>query len=125
MGSLVVRASDSGWKAWVSMPDATKYLRVHTDYVLVKSVGSKTCGAESQVQGTGEYFLPLQFHAEIVVGGDRVVSPSIASSGNFPAELNRIVTCMVLKANDGRRTSSPLATMNFVGLDLITSERWH
>ncbi|GFU32365.1 hypothetical protein TNCV_2091581 [Trichonephila clavipes] len=79
------------------MPPNT--LRVH-GLRARKSVGSKTCGAESQVQGTGEYFLPLQFHAEIVGGGDRVVSPSIASSGNFPAELNRIVTCMVLKAND-------------------------
>ncbi|GFX61737.1 hypothetical protein TNCV_2591801 [Trichonephila clavipes] len=35
-----------------------------------------------------------------------VVSPSIVPSGNF-AELNRTVTCMVLKAND-KRTSSPL-----------------
>ncbi|GFX49282.1 retrotransposable element Tf2 protein type 3 [Trichonephila clavipes] len=34
-----------------------------------------------------------------------VVSPSIVPSGNF-AELNRTVTCMVLKAND-RRTSCP------------------
>ncbi|GFS96701.1 hypothetical protein TNCV_4754101 [Trichonephila clavipes] len=36
----------------------------------------------------------------------QVVSPSIVPSGNF-AELNRTVTCMVLKAND-RRTSSPM-----------------
>ncbi|GFV52364.1 hypothetical protein TNCV_855341 [Trichonephila clavipes] len=35
-----------------------------------------------------------------------LVSPSIVPSGNF-AELNRTVTCMVLKAND-RRTSSPI-----------------
>ncbi|GFV73654.1 transposable element Tcb1 transposase [Trichonephila clavipes] len=35
-----------------------------------------------------------------------VVSPPIVSSGNF-TELNRTVTCMVLKTND-RRTSSPL-----------------
>ncbi|GFY18615.1 hypothetical protein TNCV_2398401 [Trichonephila clavipes] len=34
-----------------------------------------------------------------------VVSPSIVPSGNF-AELNRTVTCMVLKVND-RRTSCP------------------
>ncbi|GFX98446.1 hypothetical protein TNCV_4002151 [Trichonephila clavipes] len=34
-----------------------------------------------------------------------VVLPSIVPSGNF-AELNRTVTCMVLKAND-RRTSCP------------------
>ncbi|GFV31747.1 hypothetical protein TNCV_2442181 [Trichonephila clavipes] len=33
------------------------------------------------------------------------MSPSIVPSGNF-AELNRTVTCMVLKAND-RRTSCP------------------
>ncbi|GFX91056.1 uncharacterized protein TNCV_5106861 [Trichonephila clavipes] len=38
--------------------------------------------------------------------GNRWLSPSIVPSGNF-AELNRTVTCMVLKAND-RRTSSPM-----------------
>ncbi|GFW47964.1 hypothetical protein TNCV_2401511 [Trichonephila clavipes] len=36
----------------------------------------------------------------------QVVSPSIVPSGNF-TEINRTVTCMVLKAND-RRTSSLL-----------------
>ncbi|GFY34499.1 hypothetical protein TNCV_2821851 [Trichonephila clavipes] len=44
-------------------------------------------------------------HAEIVEVEIDVVSPSIVPSGNF-AELNRTVTCMVLKAND-RRTSCP------------------
>ncbi|GFU31679.1 RNase H domain-containing protein [Trichonephila clavipes] len=44
-------------------------------------------------------------HAEIVEVEIEVVSPSIVPSGNF-AELNRTVTCMVLKAND-RRTSCP------------------
>ncbi|GFS58028.1 putative transposase [Trichonephila clavipes] len=35
-------------------------------------------------------------------------------------EPNRIVTCMVLKAEEnGRRKSSPLPTMNFVALDLM------
>ncbi|GFX48850.1 putative LOC100569746 [Trichonephila clavipes] len=43
--------------------------------------------------------------AEIVEVKIEVVSPSIVPSGNF-AELNRTVTCMVLKAND-RRTSCP------------------
>ncbi|GFX57637.1 hypothetical protein TNCV_2676231 [Trichonephila clavipes] len=42
-------------------------------------------------------------HAEIVE--IEIVSPSIVPSGNF-TELNRTVTCMVLKAND-RRTSCP------------------
>ncbi|GFX53362.1 transposable element Tcb2 transposase [Trichonephila clavipes] len=44
-------------------------------------------------------------HAEIVEVEIEVVSPSVVPSGNF-AELNRTVTCMVLKAND-RRTSCP------------------
>ncbi|GFS60011.1 uncharacterized protein TNCV_3455801 [Trichonephila clavipes] len=44
-------------------------------------------------------------YAEIVEVEIEVVSPSIVPSGNF-AELNRTVTCMVLKAND-RRTSCP------------------
>ncbi|GFT84435.1 transposable element Tcb2 transposase [Trichonephila clavipes] len=44
-------------------------------------------------------------HAEIVESEIEVVSPYIVPSGNF-AELNRTVTCMVLKAND-RRTSCP------------------
>ncbi|GFU45349.1 ATP-dependent DNA helicase [Trichonephila clavipes] len=59
-------------------------------------------------------------HAEIVEVEIEVVSPSIAPSGNF-AELNRTVTCMVLKAND-RRTSCPCHD-EFRGLDLTTSDR--
>ncbi|GFX24035.1 hypothetical protein TNCV_2435291 [Trichonephila clavipes] len=47
----------------------------------------------------------ITLHAEIVDVEIEVVSPSIVPSGNF-AELNRTVTCMVLKAND-RRTSCP------------------
>ncbi|GFX37062.1 uncharacterized protein TNCV_1712551 [Trichonephila clavipes] len=46
------------------MPSIT--LRVHTEYVLVKSVGPKVLWAESRVQGTGEYFPPIQFHDNIV-----------------------------------------------------------
>ncbi|GFX18436.1 hypothetical protein TNCV_4307361 [Trichonephila clavipes] len=51
------------------------------------------------------YLLWSDFHAEIVEVEIEVVSPSIVPSGNF-VELNRTVTCMVLKAND-RRTSCP------------------
>ncbi|GFV86940.1 syntaxin-1A [Trichonephila clavipes] len=54
-------------------------------------------------RGSGESLQNL--HAEIVEVEIEVVSPSIVPSGNF-AELNRTVTCMVLKAND-RRTSCP------------------
>ncbi|GFW86676.1 uncharacterized protein TNCV_4334601 [Trichonephila clavipes] len=48
------------------MPNATKTPPVHTKYVLVKSVGPNFLWAESRVQGTGEYFPPLQSHFEIV-----------------------------------------------------------
>ncbi|GFV19694.1 uncharacterized protein TNCV_479201 [Trichonephila clavipes] len=53
-------------KAWVRCPMPPNTLRVHTEYVLVKSVGPKVLWAESPVQGTGEYFPPLQFHGKIV-----------------------------------------------------------
>ncbi|GFV36277.1 uncharacterized protein TNCV_2233241 [Trichonephila clavipes] len=94
-GSLIVRTSDSRPDArWVrcSMPPNT--LRVRTEYVLVKSVGPKVFWAESRVQGTGEYFPPLQSHGKIVeVEIDGIY---IVCSGNF-VELIRTVTCMVLK----------------------------
>ncbi|GFX12324.1 uncharacterized protein TNCV_63701 [Trichonephila clavipes] len=58
------------------MPPNT--LRVHTEYVLVKSVGPKVLWADLRVQGTGEYFPPLQFHAKIVeveIGGVAIDHP--------------------------------------------------
>ncbi|GFW24861.1 uncharacterized protein TNCV_1961261 [Trichonephila clavipes] len=58
------------------MPPNT--LRVHTEYVLVKSVGPKVLWAESRVQGTGEYFPPLQSHVKIVeveIGGAAIYRP--------------------------------------------------
>ncbi|GFT63084.1 hypothetical protein TNCV_705161 [Trichonephila clavipes] len=70
VGSLVVRASGSRPKGLGSMPDATKYPPS------THELPCRNCG-----------------------GGDReVVSPSIVPSVNF-TELNRTVTCMVLKAN--------------------------
>ncbi|GFU20063.1 hypothetical protein TNCV_1192051 [Trichonephila clavipes] len=75
VGSLVVRASDSRLEGLGSMPDATKYLRAYTEYVLVKSLGPKTCELS---QGTGEYFPLLLFHAEIVeveIGGVTIYRP--------------------------------------------------
>ncbi|GFY06664.1 uncharacterized protein TNCV_3525201 [Trichonephila clavipes] len=50
-------------------------LRVHTENLLVKSVGPKVLWAVSRVQGTGEYFPPIQFHGKIVeveIGGDAI-----------------------------------------------------
>ncbi|GFV54966.1 hypothetical protein TNCV_1663331 [Trichonephila clavipes] len=58
------------------MPPNT--LRVHMEYVLVKSVGPKSCGLIHERRGTGEYFPPLQFNAEIVeveIGGVAIYRP--------------------------------------------------
>ncbi|GFX63991.1 hypothetical protein TNCV_41671 [Trichonephila clavipes] len=84
------------------MPPNT--LRVHTEYVLVKSVGPKSCGLSHECRELENISLPFSSMQKLCRRW--VVSPSIVPSGNF-AELNRTVTCMVLKAND-RRTSSPL-----------------
>ncbi|GFT38472.1 uncharacterized protein TNCV_1247711 [Trichonephila clavipes] len=64
--------------AWVRCPMPPNTLRVHTEYVLVKSVGLKVSRDESRVQGTGEYFPPLQFHAvvvEVEIGGVTIYRP--------------------------------------------------
>ncbi|GFU85232.1 uncharacterized protein TNCV_2385391 [Trichonephila clavipes] len=61
-----------GRKAWVRCPMPPNTLRIHTEYVFVKSVGPKVLWAESRMQGTGEYFHPLQSHGKIVeveIGG--------------------------------------------------------
>ncbi|GFV21995.1 uncharacterized protein TNCV_4526811 [Trichonephila clavipes] len=60
---LVVRASDSRPEGLGSMPVPPNTLRVHTEYVFVKSVGPKVLWAESRVQSTEEYFPTIQFHA--------------------------------------------------------------
>ncbi|GFS48226.1 hypothetical protein TNCV_2296221 [Trichonephila clavipes] len=55
----------------VSLYEVKIKLRVHTECVLVKSVGLKVLWAESRVQGTGENFPPLQFPCLNCGGGDR------------------------------------------------------
>ncbi|GFV32389.1 hypothetical protein TNCV_1676751 [Trichonephila clavipes] len=60
VSSLVVRAPDSGPEGLGSMPVPPNTLRVHTEYVLVKSVGPKVLWAESRVQGELEK-ISLQF----------------------------------------------------------------
>ncbi|GFY23018.1 uncharacterized protein TNCV_2182791 [Trichonephila clavipes] len=63
-------------KPWVRCSMPTNTLRVHTENVLVKSVDPKVSWAESRVQGTGEYFPPLQFEDKIVgVGGVAIYRP--------------------------------------------------
>ncbi|GFX24128.1 uncharacterized protein TNCV_2436211 [Trichonephila clavipes] len=76
VGNLVVRALDSRQKGLGSMPQNT--LRVHTECVLVKSVGPKVLWTESRVQRTGEYFPPLQPHGkigEVEIGGVTIYRP--------------------------------------------------
>ncbi|GFV49710.1 hypothetical protein TNCV_1130871 [Trichonephila clavipes] len=76
-------------RALVRCPMPPNTLRVHTEYVLVKSVGPKVLWAKSRVQGTGEYFLLLQTHGKIVEVeiGDVVIYcvkvQRISGSGNF------------------------------------------
>ncbi|GFX08592.1 hypothetical protein TNCV_4170911 [Trichonephila clavipes] len=80
VGSLVVRELYSTPEGLDSMSDATKYPPSTTKYVLVKSVGPKVLWAESRVQGTGEYFPPLQSHGKIVeveIGGIAIYRPYI------------------------------------------------
>ncbi|GFV50415.1 hypothetical protein TNCV_3336051 [Trichonephila clavipes] len=76
--------------------------RIRTEYVLVKSVGPKSSGL-SHERRDWKIFPSLQFNAEILeleIGGVAIYH----HLGNF-AELNRTVTCMVLKANDRCSTS--------------------
>ncbi|GFV27617.1 uncharacterized protein TNCV_4181621 [Trichonephila clavipes] len=77
------------------MPPNT--IRVHTEYVRVKSVRLNVLWAKSRVQGTGEYFPPLQFDAKIVeveIGGVIIHRPF----GAFHRAKIRAITCMVPKA---------------------------
>ncbi|GFW89187.1 uncharacterized protein TNCV_2686201 [Trichonephila clavipes] len=65
-------------KAWFLCPMPPNTLRVHTEYVLVKAVGPKVLWDESGVQGTEEYFTPLQSRGEIVeveIGGVAIYLP--------------------------------------------------
>ncbi|GFV50919.1 hypothetical protein TNCV_2770051 [Trichonephila clavipes] len=94
------------------MPSPPNALIVHTEYVLVESVGPKVLWAESREQGIGEnFFLYLSFMPKL--GRWRYMAASSIVMfyrlfGNF-TDLNRTVTCMVLKATaNDRRTSSPL-----------------
>ncbi|GFT15337.1 hypothetical protein TNCV_3263941 [Trichonephila clavipes] len=81
--------------------DITEILAVGS--LVVRASDSRPKGLGSMPPNTLRVHTDL--HAEIVEVEREVVSPSIVPSGNF-AELNRTVTCMVLKAND-RRTSCP------------------
>ncbi|GFW05025.1 uncharacterized protein TNCV_598191 [Trichonephila clavipes] len=97
-------------------------LRVHTEYVLAKSVGSKVLWAESRVQGTGEYFPSVT--CRNCGGGDRWCS----IYHPFEEFRRDKSYCQPYGAQGlGQRQAyfKPLATMNFMGLVLTTSDRRH
>ncbi|GFV17911.1 uncharacterized protein TNCV_2770801 [Trichonephila clavipes] len=118
----MVRASDSIPEGLGSMPPNT--LRVHTENVLIKSVGTKVLWAESRVQRTGEYFPPIQLHGKIV----EVEISCGAIYRPFREFLRAKTYCHMYGVQGlGQRQAYfyLLATMNFVGLVLTTSDRWH
>ncbi|GFT87808.1 hypothetical protein TNCV_799221 [Trichonephila clavipes] len=74
--------------------------------------------------GAGEYFPPVSSsHAVIVEVGDR---GGVAIYRPF-GEFRRAKSYCHLYGAQGQRQAylSPHVTMNLVGLDLTTSERWH
>ncbi|GFT28890.1 uncharacterized protein TNCV_3585851 [Trichonephila clavipes] len=78
-------------------------LRVHTEYVLVKSVGPKVLWAESRVQGKGENFPPILFHAknvEVEIGGVAIYCPF--------GEFHRANSYCQLYGGQGLRQAYPL-----------------
>ncbi|GFX70504.1 uncharacterized protein TNCV_4474381 [Trichonephila clavipes] len=104
------------------MPPNT--LRVHTENELIKLVGPKVVLTEPRVQGTREYFPPIQFNGKIVEGeiGGGVIYRTF---GEF---LRAKTYCHLYAAQGlGQRQAYfwPLATKNFVGLVLTTSDKWH
>ncbi|GFU42441.1 uncharacterized protein TNCV_4555731 [Trichonephila clavipes] len=101
------------------MPPNT--LRVHMEYVLVKSVGPKSCGL-SHDHRDWRIFPSIQFKEvimEVGIGGVAIYRPF--------GEFRRAKSYCHLYGAQGQRQVyfQPLAAMNFVGLDLTTSDRWH
>ncbi|GFT95982.1 hypothetical protein TNCV_312841 [Trichonephila clavipes] len=121
VGSLVVRASDSRSEGLGSRPDATKQYTRST-CSLNQWVRSLVVGLITSA-GTGEYFPPLQFTCRNCGGGDR---GRVAIYRPFGA-LRRAKIVLSPVWCSRPTTGVPLAhaTMNFVGLDLTTSDRWH
>ncbi|GFU81788.1 hypothetical protein TNCV_3087001 [Trichonephila clavipes] len=119
VGSLVIKTSDSRPESLGSLTVSPNTLRVHTEYVLVKSVGSKSCVLNHECRELENISLP--FSGGNCGGGDDSGVAIYRPFRNFP-ELNRTVTCMVQRPTTGVLLA--LATMNFVSLDLTTSGRW-
>ncbi|GFW55483.1 hypothetical protein TNCV_118671 [Trichonephila clavipes] len=93
-------------------------LRVHTEYVLIKSVVRKSCGLNPECRELENIALPFSSMPKMWRWYRHLWFPS----GNF-AELNSY--CHLYGAHgQGQRHAYilPLATMNFVGLVLTTPD---
>ncbi|GFT67135.1 hypothetical protein TNCV_782901 [Trichonephila clavipes] len=73
--------------------------------------------------GTGEYFSPLQSTCRNCEGGDRGRVAIYRPFGEFRRA--KIVLSPVWCSRSTTGVPLAHATMNFVGLDLTTSDRWH
>ncbi|GFW56661.1 hypothetical protein TNCV_1863711 [Trichonephila clavipes] len=101
------------------MPDATKDPR--STYSLNQWVRSLVGLITSAV--TGEYFPPLQFTCRNYACGDRGGVAFYRPFGEFRRA--KIALSPVLCSRPTTGVPLAHATMNFVGLDLTTSDRWH
>ncbi|GFW90056.1 hypothetical protein TNCV_3485081 [Trichonephila clavipes] len=125
VGSLVVRASDSRPKGLGSMLDARCH-QTPSEYT------RSTCSLNQWVRslvglitsaGTGEYFPPLQSTCRNCGGGDRGRVAIYRPFGEFRRA--KIVLSPIWCSRPTTGVPLSHATMNFVGLDLTTSDRWH
>ncbi|GFX35693.1 uncharacterized protein TNCV_744861 [Trichonephila clavipes] len=94
------------------MPPNT--FRVHTEYVLVKSVGPKSCGLSHERRDWRIFHFP-SVPCKNCGGGDRGCR-HLSSFG----EIGRAKSHCYLHCAQGQEQAyfHPLSTMNFVGLDL-------
>ncbi|GFU90444.1 hypothetical protein TNCV_2359381 [Trichonephila clavipes] len=124
VGSLGVRASDSRPEGLGSMPDATKHLSECTRSTCSLNQWVRSLvGLNHERRDWRIFPLPLQFTCRNCGGGDR---GRVALYRPF-GELLRAKIVLSPVWCSRLTTGVPLAhaTMNFVGLDLTTSDRWH
>ncbi|GFU75788.1 uncharacterized protein TNCV_1652481 [Trichonephila clavipes] len=101
------------------MPPNT--LRVHTEYVLVKSVGPQSCGLNHECRDWRIFPSPSVYMQKLC--GDRGRVAIYRPFGEFRRA--KIVLSPVWCSRPTAGVPLAHATMNFVGLDLTTSDRWH
>ncbi|GFX38644.1 transposable element Tc3 transposase [Trichonephila clavipes] len=123
VGSLVVRVSDSRPEGLGSMPPSEYTRSTCSLNQCVRSLVGLITSA-----GTGEYFPPLQSTCRNCGGGDRGRVAIYRPFGEFRRA--KIVLSPVWCSRSTTGVPLAHATMNFVGLDLTTSDRyrslsWH